>query len=222
MVALSAGCGSIILSMIDAPPPSWAVMDYWLIALAIIGGLLNRWRGGWLLGPGATGRRMILAAATTAWVLALLQSGANTEAALFASCFWGLSYLGWVPGWGSYMDMGRSGKPDNEFLRPLLNLFFADTGNNLARDFAGMTIRGLVVTAPAGAVLAYWYLTAGLIYAASGLAMGAVYWLAWKVGEAGMFGVKFWRVKNFEAGPPLGEFLFGTWVWTALYVGIKV
>ncbi len=166
-----------------------------MVALAILGGLLNRWRGGWLPGPGNTVRRLVLAAATTAWMLALLRPEIDKDAVLLAGGFWALSYAGWVPGWGKWMDMGHM-------------------GGTVANDFLGMTIRGLVVTGGAGAVLAYWHLQAGLIYAASGLAMGAIYWLSWKAWDAG------WRVKDFQGGPPLGEVMFGTWLWGALYMGL--
>ncbi len=165
-----------------------------MIALALIGGLLNRWRGGWLLGPGNTGRRMILAAATTAWMLALLQPEIDKDAVLLAGGFWALSYAGWVPGWGKWMDMGHM-------------------GGTIANDFLGMTIRGLIVTGGAGAVLAYWHLTAGLIYAASGLAMGAIYLASWLVYDIS----GKWR--GF-AGTVSGEFVFGTWIWGALYLGL--
>ncbi len=185
-----------------------------MIAFAIIGGLFNRWRGGWL--PGFLGdqtvRRMVFAAATTVWMLILLRPEINKEAVLLALLFWALSYAGWVLGWGSYMDMGRSGKTDNEFLRIPLNLFFEDTIDNLKRDFVGMTIRGLLVTIGAGIALAYWYLWPGIMYAISGLVMGIIYWLSWKAWDAG------WKVKGFEGGPPLAEFVFGIWLWGTLYI----
>ncbi len=193
-------------------------MPFWLIALAPVGGLLNRWRGGWLPGfGGATTRRLILAAATTAFMLTLAQPALVWETALLAGAFWLLSWLGWIPGWGSYMDMGHMPDGDNEFLRPLLDLFFDGTEASVTRDFVGMTVRGLVVTGPAGAVLAYWYLGPGLVYALSGLAMGAIYLLGWKIYDAGGFSAGGWAKEY--GGTVANEFMFGTWLWGALYTG---
>ncbi len=166
-----------------------------LASPALIGGLLNRWRGGWLPGPGNTVRRLILAAATTAWMLTLLRPEIGREAVLLALSFWALSFAGWVPGWGKWMDMGHM-------------------GHTVRHDLIGMTLRGLVVTGPAGAALAYWHLQAGLIYAASGLAMGAIYLASWAFYDHTPVR---WRGFGGTVG---GEFLFGTWIWGALYVGL--
>ncbi len=117
---------------------------------AIVGGLLNRWRGGWLPWPEShNARRFGLTLALTAFVAYWTLDPFASAAAL-------LLFPGLLPGWGRWFDMGRVQDDD---------------------DLLGLTGRGMVLTAPTGLALALlghgpWAMVCG------GL-MGPTYWLAW-------------------------------------------
>lgn len=73
-------------------------------------------------------------------------------------------------------------------------------------ELCGMSLRGLVQTAPAGFILfAYGY---GIEYMISGVLMGAVYSVGWELPfPAGPFG----------QGIALSEVLWGAWTWAVLF-----
>ncbi len=159
-----------------------------IAALSIIGGLLNRWRGGWgpnPFGSGTTIRRVLFSVATAAWATVLL--GASWWAPVFALAFW----VGLMPGWGRWMDLGRN-------------------NGEWDWDFAMLSLRGLFLTALPAVPLYFWPghdLSATLLFAGCGLFMGVCYELAYRIPS---------RVKNFQRGPELGEVVFGTWIWLVL------
>ncbi len=116
----------------------------------LLGGLLNRWRGGWLaFPPSHTLRRLGLTLALVGLVGAKTGDPYATAAAL-------LLFPGLLPSWGRWFDMGRMGKDD---------------------DLLGMTGRGMVLTGLLGGALAL--LGHGPWVMLAGATMGPIYWLAW-------------------------------------------
>jgi hypothetical protein len=102
--------------------------------MGLVGGYLRRAYGGAVGWPrilrvlALCGTPAAVAWAMTDWLTALV--------VLVGHC------LIWLPGHGSYMDMGRMAKPDNESLRWLLDrLFGPDVHPSEARDFTGMLLR---------------------------------------------------------------------------------
>lgn len=99
-----------------------------------------------------------------------------------------LLFAGAVPGWPGSIDLGR-----NE--------------GTWGKDFALMTVRGLLFTFPAGAYMAWLVDPSYLVFAFSGALAGVLYEAAWRIP------VKY---EHLRQGPPLGEFLFGVAVGLSL------
>ncbi|MGE0736755.1 MAG: hypothetical protein AB7P50_18585 [Alphaproteobacteria bacterium] len=81
------------------------------------------------------------------------------------------------------MDMGRMNRPDNEFLKPLLDRIFgpepyAAPSRQTARDFTGHTIIYSIFTLPAGIAL-IWLGHAGWFLLPVGVLVAGAYWLGW-------------------------------------------
>ncbi len=120
------------------------------VAAFVVGGILNRWRGGWLAFPAShNARRAGLTLGLAIVVFATTRSPSAAAAAL-------LLFPGLLPPWGEWFDMGRMGEDD---------------------DFWGMAGRGLFLTAPMG--VAFDLLGYGPWIIVSGVLMGPIYWLAW-------------------------------------------
>ena len=164
-----------------------------LIALAGLGGALNRVRGGlwgdWIRsnlwgGYGTTGGRLVFAVSTAvgaaliAWDWRLL--------ALAATLFAGL-----LMGWFKAADLGRDGDRSR-----LLEL-------------ALMTGRGLIMTAPSGALL-FW-LGYSPWFGAAGLALGLLYELGWRTPTI---------ERSFGRGMEIAEVYNGAWIWVALSLSV--
>lgn len=164
-----------------------------LAGALIVGSVAFRIRGGWqpfgLSLGGTTVNRLFWSAVMTA-IGALIAFDWRLTA-LFPAFF-----LGILMGWGSYMDLGRMPKPDNESLRALVRLSGLKDGS-FWYDFVGLTVRGLALTLLPGLVLG-WF-AGGWIYVAAGLLMAPAYWLGWKLG-----------------GTEQAEFIFGGWLGLAL------
>lgn len=87
----------------------------------------------------------------------------------------------WTLGHGSYMDMGRMDRPDNEFLAPILDrIFGVETEPSELRDFTGMAIVYSLLTVPAGiGLIALGH--AGWFMLPVGTLVACAYWLAWEL-----------------------------------------
>lgn len=159
----------------------------WLaVALGIIlGAALFRIRGGWLDVGSSTVGRLIWSVP-----LGLLAGGISWNP--WALIVGPLLFLCVLPGWGSYMDLGRMPKPDNESIRFIVRVVPFPDGS-FWYDFWGLTIRGLILTLPAGALLGY--ITGNYLFAGAGLLMAPLYMLGWKV-----------------KGTEIAEWLFGGWL----------
>ena len=156
----------------------------WLLSL--VGGLLNRARGSGAVPPGHQVKRVVFALATGTL---LYYVGAPWEWASGAAV---LFFLGLLKGWGQWMDLGRiSGRRLEEGLM--------------------LSLRGLWLTGLAGGPLVYVVGLDFLPFALSGLAMGPLYELAWRIP------IKWEHARQ---GPPLGEILFGTAVWAGAITGV--
>jgi len=159
------------------------IMILFLILGVVTSALLNRVRGGWTgnLPFGATVARFVWAFGCAAVI--------NAQAAHVGIWGWWmlaipvLLWLGTVMGWQGSLDLGRN--EDSWF-----------------RDFAVMTARGLLWTAPtAAAVFWFWGIWAALPLIVAGLLCAALYELAW-------YAPKSWSLP-FARGPEMGEVLFG-------------
>jgi len=78
-----------------------------------------------------------------------------------------------------------------------------------SREYIGMNLVGLIETAPAGLWL--FYFGYGWDFLFSGASIGIIYEIAWDISstKAGL-----------ETGSPLGELLFGSWLWFSLIASI--
>eukprot|EP00054_Salpingoeca_dolichothecata_P007936 m.45415 g.45415 ORF g.45415 m.45415 type:complete len:382 (-) comp17400_c0_seq1:132-1277(-) len=183
-----------------------------LLILAAVGGLLNRARGGWLtLDPLTYWQRHILGRMIMAVPTGALCSLVSRKPFLGLAvglATWASIYVGW----GAYFSIGRdvngynsrSGCFDWLLGRQEQSWSFE---RRWARDFTGMSLRGLVWTTPAGYLI--WLSGFGWEYALSGAAMGVIYNLGFNINST---------FPNFETGSPLGELLWGSWIWLGLLV----
>jgi|GEM_PF-3216366 len=198
------------------PPLDLAIV----LMLAASGGIFYRVRDGWLGGyvPGGTfGARMVWAVPT-----ALLMGWAFGRwwIVLAAIPAW---LVGVSIGWGSYHDLGRSAPTDERWARRLLHaLFPAEKRGGHLYDFAGMTIRGLILTAPPSLVIAAVSWRDALVFLICGLALGLHYEIGWLLGR---FTTQSWPAPFGE--PPgvktrAGVFIDGGGAWASLCVGIAI
>lgn len=187
-----------------------------LVVLPIVGGLLNRIRGGWRPnGWCATGGDFCLRMSfcvPTGLVFGLLLGGNP----MMMICITIFNFLGIVEGWGCYFGMAR-GMPlksntshtdcANEFTR--WGMFdwalgkpdiFWSFEQAYERDWAAMSMRGLVWTLPMGIIL----ISTGErhVWALAGTLMSFVY----EIGEDIPVHIPF-----MSQGTPLAEFIWG---WT--------
>lgn len=157
------------------------------VALALLGGLAYRFRGGLFpqLSLPHTVRRL-------AFILAL---GASLYVSTGLWWAWLLAlaaYPGVAMGHGSYQDLGRGLQPDNEFIRPLVRFISPWPEGSPGYDAIGLALTGLAASAPLAA-LHWWF---GLV----GLAKLPMYALGWIIPS---------KLPQLRRGPELGEFLFG-------------
>eukprot|EP00043_Microstomoeca_roanoka_P005120 m.53694 g.53694 ORF g.53694 m.53694 type:complete len:422 (+) comp12818_c0_seq2:152-1417(+) len=224
------------------PIVSWLWEAFSVLCLSVMGGVLNHMRGsnsgGVLTSDAFTGSsevgywighvymRLLMALPTAALVQILARNSRLSfifAFATFASIF---------IGWGSYMALGtdetgynsRSGFLDWLVGRQLEGWAFS---RRYIRDYAGMGMRGLMWTLPAGQILhrcGY-----GWQFSLSGAMMPVMYsigfwkhtiWTAdgWKPASCPDGSVsQDWA---FSTGTPMSEFLFGTWFWLCLLVAL--
>lgn len=122
------------------------------LALGIFGmALAWRIRGGWLGVPSSTAGRLI--PASLLCLMALHITGHDPWMLMVLPLMW----LGAIPAWAQWQDMGRV--EDND-------------------DFVGMTGRGLLLTWPVGLFLYLYGLPPWFSF--GGVLMGPIYWLAWR------------------------------------------
>ncbi|CAH1241707.1 Hypp6396 [Branchiostoma lanceolatum] len=179
-----------------------------LLACCLLGGFLNRCRGGYvdfgsMMGywPAHVTSRLIVAVPTG---LVVWLASQNFRAGL-SVCL--MTWFSLYVGWGPYMSMGedtagynsRSGVFDWALGRQMQNWSYP---RRVVRDYTGMSLRGLIWTTPQGYVL--YHLGLGWCPSLSGSLMGLVYF-------AGNYG-----------NTPLcksaacSEYLWGIWVWLVL------
>lgn len=104
------------------------------LALGVAGGYLRRAYGGAVAWP-----RILRVVALCGTPALVAWAWADWQTALVVLVGHALI---WLPGHGSYMDMGRMPDADNESLRWLLDkLFGPDVRPSEARDFTGMLLR---------------------------------------------------------------------------------
>ncbi len=157
-----------------------------------LGGLAYRVRGGLWGDPiksaaawwGSTTSRISLSVLTSAFAVLL-----TFDAALFALA--PALYAGMVLGWFGCGDMGRDGDR-SRLVEGLI-----------------MTGRGLIMTAPVGAVL--WGFGYGPWFGLAGLALGGLYELGHRTPTLGA---------GFETGMPIAEVYTGIWIWAALAAAV--
>lgn len=140
---------------------------------AVIGGaFLRRWFGGGFFSARRWVRvavALVAGGAVAGWATGL--DLVSTPAGVLAACCW-------LPGHGSYMDMGAMRQPDNEWLRRPLNWIFGpEPPYTIRRDLTGLIANYSAFTIPAGAWLvadgfAGWYL------APAGAIAALAYWTA--------------------------------------------
>ncbi|XP_035657998.1 uncharacterized protein LOC118403395 [Branchiostoma floridae] len=179
-----------------------------LLGCCLLGGFLNRCRGGYvdfgsMMGywPAHVTSRLIMAVPTG---LAVWLASQNVRAGLVAFL---MTWLGLYVGWGTYMSLGedtagynsRSGVFDWALGRQMQNWSYP---RRVVRDYAGMSLRGLIWTTPQGYVL--YHLGLGWCPSLSGALMGLVYF-AGNHGDTPL-------CKNTACS----EYLWGIWVWLVL------
>lgn len=182
-----------------------------LLALAIVGGLLNRARGGWLnLSQETSTAQNILPhmmfGIITGSFVGMLGRRLKPGAVVAISTTFSLYVT-----WDAYVNVGRNeytyldsagcfdwllGRDENGF----------DFTRRWTREFTGMTLRGLLWTMPGGYLL--YHMGFGWQYALSGAAMGLFYNFGW-ISDSTQY--------DFEYGPNYGDFLFGTWLYLSLF-----
>lgn len=167
---------------------------------SLVGAFLNRVRGGFGLDLpkwvrlGALGVAFALLAYTP-----LTWGWADAGLRVLAGILFGVM---WVFGWGSYTDLGRNELgylDDVECMDWLVGREQEDWGfiSRWVRDAAGLMLRGMMITAPAG------LLTLNGDFVFSGAGMLLCYELAYHIPS---------KIKGLNRGPELGEALFGAWV----------
>lgn len=142
------------------------------IIAAILGAVFRRWFGGGFISAPRWAR------VVAGVVLGGVGAYVSTLDPLWAICG-ALAGFIWVPGHGSYMDMGTSEEPDDEFLRGFLSWLRLDEGE--LRDFIGMILIYSVFTIPIGIAGAFLVSPMTLIFATAGFWVGFTYWAAWRV-----------------------------------------
>ena len=191
--------------------------------LPVVGGFLNRIRGGWtptvltwlpeVFSHTDTCRRLFFAIPTGILVGILTRK----PKLVMLSMIW--LYIGAWVGWGCYMSIGHS--PGDYASREgvfdwLLNRQLSENWQfwrRWRREIVGMSLRGLLWTYPLGL---YFMNTLGgyrtFLFALGGLMMGNVYNIGWLV--------PFHGDGNFAQGTALSEFLWGFTMWFLVIVSL--
>ena len=185
-----------------------------VLLLSLIGGLLFRIRGdrivaetlGW---KSATTVGRLLWAIPTGLLIGFLIEDWRIGAWSALAAYWGVVF-----GWGSYMDLGRMERKDNEWLGYLLRPIarFAEiVEGSFTYDLAGMTLMGLWATMWIALTV---MIGSGGFGTTIGLLLVGSLW--------GLIDEIAWRMPSWfpMRGPPLGEFVFGYLIWFVLLVGL--
>jgi len=142
---------------------------------AAAGALLRRWFGGGFFSAPRRARVAValVSGGLVGWIAAGLPGLAG---GVLAAC-------AFLPGHGSYVDMGTERKPDNEWLRWPLNLIFGpEPPFTIRRDLTGLILNYSAFTIPAGAWLTWWGFQ-GWFTGVSGLVAALAYWSAARMGS---------------------------------------
>ena len=196
----------------DLPINPWISVAMLMVLLPILGGCLNRFRGGWQLfglNPGDTLKRLSLAL-PTGFIFHIILGG-DAWLGIALSVF---SFLGLIEGWGCYFSMAEKfpwsvlhPHTDCAYLEHRYGMFDFFLGKpNISwtreeawnRDYAGMSMRGLAWTLPLG--IAMHAGGHGSLWMLAGSLMGAVYHIGHHVHS---------KIENFKQGVQVAEFLFG-------------
>ena len=118
-----------------------------------------------------------------------------------------LSVAGCCLGLGSWMDLTRSGKLDNEWAAGFLDLIFGkDTGYNLTRERVGLMLSGLIINiAPAIVVGYYLSIWAAMLVIAAGLFRVVAYEMGFFFAEKRPTWKPFGLNSYFNTGTEFGE-----------------
>ncbi|EGD75118.1 hypothetical protein PTSG_06773 [Salpingoeca rosetta] len=223
----------------------WVWEAVCLLSLAIMGGVLNHMRGssgGVLTSDAFTAScdskncvgywvahvytRLLMALPTAALVQLLSRNTKLTLVFAFAT------FVSIFVGWGCYFSIGWSDTGYNSrsgFLDWLIGreLEGWDFSRRFIRDYAGMGMRGLMWTLPAGYVMHHEGY--GWQFSLSGAVMPAIYAFGFR--DHPIWTADGWQPLTcsdppfsqdwaFSTGTPMSEFLFGTWFWMCLLVAL--
>eukprot|EP00042_Codosiga_hollandica_P045095 m.453479 g.453479 ORF g.453479 m.453479 type:complete len:220 (-) comp56936_c0_seq7:3144-3803(-) len=175
-----------------------------LLALAVVGGMLNRARGGWLdLSSLSYASQHVLPRAVvglTSGSLVGLLSRNSLLGIVIGITMWASIYVGW----GAYMSVGHS-TSDYTSRTGCFDWLLGrdeeswDFTRRWVREFAGMSLRGLMWTAPGGYIM--YHMGYGWQFALAGAAMGSIYSISFESPST---------LINFSSGTEMAEFLFGS------------
>jgi len=180
-------------------------MIYYILGSAIIGGLLNRLRGGWAVDSGisvthGTLRIIVALFATSCLYFPYWQQQAfnSTDWMWFTGVAISIFFFGLVQGWGSWFTIGRDPSSYQHNSDWIVSELLAkwvygrkDSVLKLSptwrrnRELFAMNVRGLNITLPT-AIIFYFHIETANPYvlallAISGYSLGHLYELGWKV-----------------------------------------
>lgn len=117
----------------------------------------------------------------------------------------------WLPGHGTYQDMGLGWETDNEMMRPVLRVVFpARLHDTVAYDFAGMALLYTAMAAPVTALLSWWVGPVACWYLTTGPAVAAFYLAGSRVrGWGGLPGPALPAFGPVDGYTSMGEFVSG-------------
>lgn len=198
------------------------------VLLSLLGSFLNRSRGGFVqFGPTNASQELqddwywpahvlsrVLFALPTGLLVLLV--GMHVRGSLVVAV---MTWFSLYVGWGTYMMIGtvptnynsRSGIFDWLLGRQEVNWTFDP---RFVREYSGMSLRGLVWTAPQGYVLQQ--LGFGWEYSLSGSLMGIFYYVGTKTNLTMIKSAAFHRV--LDEGIPCSEVYWGWWIWFVLFM----
>ncbi|EDQ86780.1 uncharacterized protein MONBRDRAFT_27882 [Monosiga brevicollis MX1] len=216
------------------------------LALSVCGGVFNHMRGsnaGMLTPAAFAGRSCADNWCTDYWLQHLYTRAVMalpTGAVVYYTCqrpglalvVTAAMYVTIFVGWGTYMGMGAH--PDVTARTGFMDWLLGREEENWSkfrrwvRCYAGMGIRGLLWTLPAGHILHHagysWHI------ALCGAVMPALYsldhlshreWTSHEWQPLTCADPPFSQEWAFQLGGPLSEFLFGAWLWMCLIVGLS-
>lgn len=185
----------------------------WILALlfGIAAGGLNRLRGSAKIGSGEHGaidptpawvgsqiKRLALSAALVGGMVAAHPAALTAQWWIIPALL-ALQFVGWLREWGPFMDLGRMSYDGVHWADSAIDWLRDGRPRAYWREFLGLTLMGILITLPAGALLLVATWPDPSFYGLAGLLMAPLYELAWRSPLKSPNG----------GGPPLGELLFG-------------